>query len=68
MRKIREVLRLKFDAGPFARKIATRLRISSGCAGNFQQRFTECMGRSGFDRGRLGVPAATEKWSCRGAK
>jgi len=48
MHKIREVLRLKFDAGLSARKIATCLRISSGCADNFLQRFTECIGRSRF--------------------
>ena len=34
MRKIREVLRLKFDAGLYVRKIATSLRICSGSAGN----------------------------------
>lgn len=39
MRKIREVLRLKFDAGLSGRKIAASLRINSGSAGNLH-RFT----------------------------
>ncbi|MBD8790992.1 IS21 family transposase [Pseudomonas syringae] len=42
MRKIREVLRLKFDAGLSVRKIATSLRISSGSAGNYLNRFNAC--------------------------
>ncbi|WP_372867553.1 IS21 family transposase [Pseudomonas sp.] len=42
MRKIREVLRLKFDAGLSVRKIATSLRISSGSAGNYLHRFNAC--------------------------
>jgi transposase len=42
MRKIREVLRLKFDAGLSVRKIATSLRISSGSAGNYLHRFKAC--------------------------
>ncbi len=42
MRKIREVLRLKFDAGLSVRKIAASLRISSGSAGNYLHRFNAC--------------------------
>ncbi len=42
MRKIREVLRLKFDAGLSVRNIATSLRISSGSAGNYLHRFNAC--------------------------
>ncbi len=42
MRKIREVLRLKFDAGLSVRKIATSLRISSRSAGNYLHRFNAC--------------------------
>ena len=42
MRKIREVLRLKFDAGLSVRKIASSLRISSGSAGNYLHRFNAC--------------------------
>ena len=42
MRKIREVMRLKFDAGLSVRKIAASLRISSGSAGNYLHRFSAC--------------------------
>ncbi|HHW2689243.1 TPA: IS21 family transposase, partial [Pseudomonas aeruginosa] len=42
MRKIREVLRLKFDAGLSVRKIAASLQISSGSAGNYLHRFNAC--------------------------
>jgi hypothetical protein len=42
MRKIREVLRLKFDAGLFVRKIAANLCISSVSAGNYLHRFNAC--------------------------
>ena len=42
MRKIREVLRLKFDACQSVRKIAVSLRISSGSAGNYLHRFNAC--------------------------
>ena len=40
MRKIREVLRLKFDAGLSVRKIAISVRISSGS--NYLHRFNAC--------------------------
>ena len=44
IRKIREVLRLKFDAGLPVRKIATSLRSSSsGSAGNYLHRFNACV-------------------------
>jgi hypothetical protein len=42
MRKIREVLRLKFDAGLSVRKVAASLCISSGSAGNYLYRFSAC--------------------------
>ncbi|WP_423815546.1 sigma factor-like helix-turn-helix DNA-binding protein [Pseudomonas putida] len=42
MRKVREVLRLKFDAGLSVRKIAASLQISSGSAGNYLHRFNAC--------------------------
>lgn len=42
MRKVREVLRLKFDAGLSVRKIAASLQIGSGSAGNYLHRFNAC--------------------------